>query len=487
MGGPGRGAQGHGGLRPPGGGLPARGRRVVRLWDGRFDRPTHEALEAINRSLPFDRRLAAEEVRLSIAHARMLGRQGIIPERDAARIVRGLEALAREVAAGALSADLPDEDVHTLVERLLTERIGPAGGRLHTARSRNDQVVADLRLHLLGLTRGLRALVADHARALLEVAEAHPGAVLPAYTHMQPAQPVLLAHHLLAYVEMAARDDGRLADCARRMDESPLGSGACAGVSFPVDRRAVAREAGFSRLSANSMDAVASRDFACEFVSACAIAAAHLSRLAEDLVLWSTPAFGFVGLSDAVSTGSSIMPQKKNPDGPELVRAKAARLAGRLAGLLGVLKGLPLSYNKDLQEDKEAVFDAGDSLGASLRVMAATLRGLEVREARMRAACEAGYLEATDAADWLARRGVPFREAHRAVGRLVRRAEAEGLPLARMPLEAFREAHPLFDRGVYRALGLEACLRSKDVPGGTAPRRVRAALRVARRRWGTGT
>jgi argininosuccinate lyase len=455
----------------------ARGKGRKGLVGGRFEAAVHPALDRINRSLPVDRRLWREDVAGSIAHAEMLGATRILPKAAARRIVAGLKKVRREFERGTFRERPDDEDVHMAVERRLTELIGPDGGRLHTARSRNDQVAQDLTLHVLGLIDPTRARIRAVQRALLRLA----------YTHLQRAQPVLLGHVLLAYAEMLANDDTRFAllQVFGAIDQ-PLGSGAATGVPYPVDRTRTARAlAGRGATpSPNSLTSVSSRDRLAQWVFDAAQCAVTLSRLGEDLVLWTTREFGFARLGDSVSTGSSIMPQKRNADGAELLRAKCARVTGDLVTILTVQKGLPLGYNKDLQESAAALFDAEDTLFAMLDVAAAMLSDLTFDRVRMRAAVTepSGYLLATEAADWLAKRGVPFREAHRAVGALVREAERRGVALEALPLEAFRDAHPRFDRTVFRALTPEAAVAARKALGGTAPDNVRIAISVWERR-----
>jgi argininosuccinate lyase len=457
-------------------------KRKGALWGGRFRGGPGPELRAIGDSLRFDARLLRADLEASVAHAAMLGRTRILPRAEAARLVRGLGKMLRDLDAGRLSAaGAPDEDVHSFVERVLTERIGRTGGRLHTARSRNDQVATDLRLWLRGEIAGVRREIRALAAALADQAERNMGTILPAYTHLQRGQPVLLSHHLLAHAEPLLRDDGRLADALARMSECPLGSGAATGTGFPVDREGVARALGFAAPSANSMDAVSDRDFAVEFLGAAALGMVHLSRLAEDAVLWTTAEFGFARLDDAVSTGSSIMPQKRNPDPAELIRGKTGRVAGALLSLLVTLKGLPLAYNRDLQEDKEPLFDAVDTWRASLRAAAALVRGLRFDAEACEAALGAGFPEATEAADWLVGKGVPFREAHGAAGRAVLLAEDRGVTLRDLSVADWKGIHPSFDRGVIARLDPRSAIRRRDHVGGTSPRRVKAAIARIRR------
>jgi argininosuccinate lyase len=448
-------------------------------WGGRFGQETDPAVERFTASIHFDRALARYDVRGSIAHARMLGRTGVIPQADADAIVAGLEAIGLELEAGTLALDPRLEDVHMNVETRLRERIGPVAGRLHTGRSRNDQVATDLALYLRDASRAARLGLVELRRVLARRAREHVDTVLPGYTHLQRAQPVRLAHHWLAYVEMLGRDAGRFADLRRRLALSPLGSGALAGTTLPLDREQTARDLGFEGPGRNSMDAVASRDGALEFLAACAIAMVHLSRLAEELVLWSSSEFGFVALSDAYSTGSSLMPQKKNPDVPELVRGKTGRAIGALVSLLTTMKGLPLTYNRDLQEDKEPVFDAAATLRDSLAMLAGCLDALTVDVARMRAAAEDPLLLATDLAEALVREGVPFREAHEVVGRIVAHCLERAIDLRTLSRDTLRGFHDAFPAGADELLSLELALERRAGPGATARARVGEALERA--------
>ncbi len=455
--------------------------RVVgrpKAWGGRFAATPDARLEAFNASVSFDARLIREDIRGSVAHVRMLGRQGIVPTDETAAIEGGLWQIWDEVEAGRFALTLADEDVHTGVECRLRELVGPIAGKLHTARSRNDQVATDLRLWTKGALLALLAGVLDLGQALLDVAAAHNDAVMPGYTHLQRAQPVLLAHHLLAYAQMLARDADRLRDAYRRTDRSPLGSGALAGVTFPIDRTQTAGDLGFAGLTANSLDAVADRDFVLDALYACSLIVLHLSRLSEEIVLWSSAEFRFVELADAFATGSSIMPQKKNPDVAELARGKTGRVFGHLMAMLTVAKGLPLAYNKDFQEDKEALFDAVDTTLAILDVVPPLLRSARFNRERLAQAAVADFSLATDAADLLARHGVPFREEHEVVGRLVARCLAEGITFADLSSEDWAAVHPVF-AGERPPLTALASATARDVPGGTAPNRVREAQRAA--------
>jgi argininosuccinate lyase len=453
---------------------------AVKAWSGRIDAPTAPAVEAFTTSLPVDRRLWPHDVTGSLAHVRALVRARLLSRREGARLERGLRSVARELAAGRFRFRPSDEDIHMAIERRLTELVGPLGGKLHTGRSRNDQVALDLRLWLREQCAALDALLARMQRELAALARRHAETIVPGYTHLQRAQPVLLAHHLLAHREMLGRDRTRFRDCRTRADELPLGAGALAGAGFPLDRRFVAQRLGFARVSANSIDAVADRDVAAEFLAAAAIAAVHLSRFAEEIVLWASEEFGFVDLPDAFATGSSMMPQKKNPDVAELVRGKSGRVIGALVALLTTMKGLPLAYNRDLQEDKPALFDAADTLSACLDVLAAMLPGLRFRTDRMAAAAD-GLLLATDLADLLVERGVPFRRAHEIVGRLVRHCLASGTALRDVDAAVLRQHSPLLTPALVRRLTPEFSVARRRVVGGTAPAGVRRALARAAR------
>ncbi len=444
------------------------------MWGGRFGEGPAEIMAEINASVEFDKRLAAQDLAGSKAHARMLADQGIITQDDAASILQGLDKIAAEIADGKFTFKRELEDIHLNIEQRLSEIIGPAAGRLHTARSRNDQVATDFRLWVReACARAEEGLLALQL-ALLKQADAHAETIMPGFTHMQPAQPVSFAHHCLAYVEMFARDRGRFADAARRMNESPLGAAALAGTPFPIDRDKTAKALGFDRPMRNSLDAVASRDFALEYLAAASIAAINLSRLAEEIVIWMSPGFGFLALSDAFTTGSSIMPQKRNPDAAELVRAKAGRVMGAFVTLATVMKGLALTYAKDMQEDKEAVFSAADALDLSLAAMAGMAADMKANPAKMRAAAEAGYPTATDLADWLVRTlNKPFREAHHIAGNIVKRAEELGITLDKLPLNEMQKVEPGITNEIVTVLSLEASLNSRTSFGGTAPVRVR--------------
>ena len=454
------------------------------MWGGRFAVGPDEAMERINASIDFDRRFYREDIAASQAHAAMLVAQGIVSAEDGDAIHRGLEQVLQEIESGTFAFSAALEDIHMNVEARLAELIGTPAGRLHTARSRNDQVATDFRLWLRGAVDALDAQVRDLQAALIGQAEAEAATIMPGYTHLQAAQPVTFGHHLLAYVEMLGRDRGRLTDCRRRINESPLGAAALAGTSFPIDRHATAAALRFERPLANSLDAVSARDFAIEFLAAGSILAVHLSRLAEELVLWCSQGFAFVTLSDAFTTGSSIMPQKKNPDAAELVRGKAGRVIGALTTLLVVIKGLPMAYGKDMQEDKEPVFEAADTLGLCLLAMTGMIRDLKADRAAMAAACSSGFLTATDLADCLVRAaGLPFREAHHVTGRLVKLAEDGGCDLADLSLEQMQAVDGRITDDVFSVLTVERAAASRSSFGGTAPAQVRAAATQARERF----
>jgi argininosuccinate lyase len=449
------------------------------MWGGRFAAAPDPVLEEISASVAIDKRLWREDIAGSKAHAAMLSAQGIIAQPDAAAIERGLHEIEREIESGKFNFSAALEDVHMNIEARLHEIAGPAAGRLHTARSRNDQVATDLRLWARAALERLQTGVVDLQRALLAQAERHAGTIMPGFTHLQPAQPVTFGHHLMAYVEMLGRDRGRILDARGRLNECPLGAAALAGTSFALDRDMTAKALGFDAPMANSLDAVSARDFALEALAAAAILSVHLSRLAEELVLWVSPAFGFVKLSDRFTTGSSIMPQKRNPDAAELVRAKTGRIFGALQGLLTVMKGLPLAYAKDMQEDKELTFLGLDAAELSLRAMTGMIRDLAVNAKAMRKAADTGFATSTDLADWLVRvAGLPFREAHHVTGQIVARAEAEGVALSDFPLAAMKKVEPRITKDIFSVLTVEASVASRTSYGGTAPARV--AEQIAR-------
>jgi argininosuccinate lyase len=447
----------------------------------RFSKELDKLAKDYTVSVPFDRRLYRHDIAGSIAHARMLWKQGIIPEKDAELIIMGLTSIREEIERGQFKFKEELEDIHMNIEARLIEKIGDAGAMLHTARSRNDQVALDMRLFTKEAINETIAGLKAFQRVLLDLAEANMGVSIPGYTHLQRAQPVLLAHHLLAYFEMYQRDIERLQQCLERTDVMPLGSGALAGVPYLIDRHSVAKELGFSKLSENSIDAVSDRDFVIEYQAAASITMMHLSRLAEEIVLWSTAEFDFIEIDDAFATGSSIMPQKKNPDVAELARGKAGRVYGHLMAILTMMKGLPLSYNRDLQEDKEGLFDTVDTLLSTLEVFAAMIGSLRVKGERTRQAAEENYTLATDLADYLVKKGIPFRQAHTIVGKLVRYAIENKKTLSELDIKEYKAFSPKFEEDV-KSITVESSLASRDVPGGTAPEQVRMALAAARKK-----
>ncbi len=452
----------------------------MKMWSGRFSKASDRLTEDFNASIAFDKRMYRQDIAGSIAHARMLAQQGIISAKERDLIVAGLKEIRQELEEGRLEFTVAGEDVHMNIETFLTDKIGAVGKKLHTARSRNDQVALDLRLYLRDELGEIRHLLWQLQETLLDLAGEHLQTIMPGYTHLQKAQPVTLAHHLLAYFEMLRRDVGRLDDCRRRMDSMPLGSGALAGTGFNLDREAVRQELGFAGITRNSLDAVSDRDFALEFMSLASILMMHLSRFAEELILWSSGEFAFLEMDDAFSTGSSIMPQKKNPDLAELVRGKTGRVYGDLITLLTVMKAMPLAYNKDLQEDKEALFDAVDTVKKCLIVMAPMLRTARFQTQRMAAAAQEGFTNATDLADYLAARGLPFRDAHAVVGQAVLYCIQAGQALQDLPLEKYQQLSPLIGEDIYDYIDVSACIARRRVAGGPAPEMVSQALTEAR-------
>ena len=454
------------------------------LWGGRFSSEPSELMERINTSIDFDKRLYAHDIGASKAHCEMLVACGIVDEADGEAILAGLDRVLAEIEAGTFEFSRRREDIHMNVEARLTELIGPAAGRLHTARSRNDQVATDLRLWLRDTIDEADAALRGLQATLIDRAEEHAASVMPGFTHLQAAQPITLGHHLLAYVEMLGRDRGRLADARRRLNECPLGAAALAGTPYPIDRDRTAEALGFDRPAANALDAVSDRDFVLEFLAGAAIAASHLSRLGEELVLWCSAQFGFVRLGDAFTTGSSIMPQKRNPDAAELVRAKTGRIVGALTTLAIVMKGLPLAYSKDMQEDKEPLFDAVDTLALAISAVTGMMRDATFDTGAMREAAEKGFVTATDLADWLVReRDMPFREAHRVTGALVKCAEDAGCDLADLPLDTLKSVEPGLTEEVYDAIRIDRAVAARNSAGGTAPERVLECVRNARERF----
>ena len=456
---------------------------MARLWEGRAGSPTDAAADDFNASIRVDSRMYRQDIRGSMAHAAMLGAQGIVPPEAVEEILAGLEEILNELDSGTLTIDPEAEDIHSFVEAELTKRKGDAGRMLHTARSRNDQVAVDARLYLRSRVSDTRGKICAVISALMDQAEANRGTVMPGYTHLQRAQPITFGHQLLAYAWMLLRDLGRLKDAAARMDsQNPLGACALAGTSHPIDREMTARDLGFTGVSLNSLDAVSDRDFILELASSLAILMTHLSRLSEELILWSSWEFKFIELSDAWTTGSSIMPQKKNPDMAELIRGKTGRVYGDLMGLLTVMKGLPLAYNKDMQEDKEAIFDAFDTADACLGVLAPMLESMKVNGETMRRAAAMGFINATDLADWLVeKKSVPFRTAYKLVGQLVGQCVKKGITLEELPLEVYQEASPVFDADLYKALDLDACVLRRSSQGGTAPEQVDKQLEALKK------
>ncbi len=456
-----------------------------KMWGGRFQQGTARAVEDFTCSVHFDSRLYRHDIRGSRAHARMLARQGLISDTDCAAIITGLDAISAEIDNGSFEFKRELEDIHMNIEKALSDRIGDAGARLHTARSRNDQVALDLRLYLRDQCDCFEQLLQDIRRALVELARNNFGLIIPGYTHMQRAQPVLVSHHLLAYYEMFGRDRERIGDCRKRTNVMPLGSAAMAGTGLPIDRKSVAEELEFTAISRNSMDSVADRDFAAEFLFCCALIQTHLSRLSEELVIWASDEFGFVDIADSFCTGSSIMPQKKNPDIPEIVRGKSGRVLGNLVSLLTTLKGLPMTYNRDLQEDKEPVFDSVDTVSACLEISADLLHNLKFNHGRLAAAVHGGgFMTATDLADYLVTRDIPFRRAHEITGQVVAHCLNRGIDLKDMDLAELKKFAPGIDAGVFERLSVEGSVASRVSAGGTANIRVEEALARAEEELG---
>ena len=453
----------------------------MKLWGGRFSGATDAYAHSFHSSLVFDKRLYKHDINGSIAYAEMLGEQGIITSADAAAIRKSLAEISSEIGSGVWEIDPAAEDIHTFVESQLIARIGNAGKRLHTGRSRNDQIALDLRMYVKEEIDAICAQLANLLETLLKAAENHAGAIMPGFTHLQKAQPITLAHHVLAYFQMFKRDYERLRDCRKRTDEMPLGSGALASTSYPLDRQFLKNKLGFADITANSLDAVSDRDFCIEFVSCLSLVMMHLSRFCEELVVWSTDAFDFIVISDAYATGSSIMPQKKNPDMAELIRGKTGRVYGSLMGLLTLMKGLPLSYNKDLQEDKEAMFDAIDTVKACLSVFYGMFTSLEFKTGNMYKSALGGYTNATDAADWLVKKGVAFREAHEIAGKLVLYAIKKKVRLDELTIEELKRESAVFDHSFYEAISIEKCVDARALPGGPAAAALAEAIRNAER------
>lgn len=451
----------------------------MKLWGGRFEKTTDALVEDFHSSIRFDQRLYKQDILGSIAHARMLGSVGVISEDEAKQLIEGLGGILEDIQAGNVEFEIGAEDIHMNLEKLLTERIGSVGKKLHTGRSRNDQVALDLRLYLREEIDQTKNLVEQLLQTLLHLSEEHLETWMPGYTHLQKAQPITLAHHLMAYVQMFLRDLGRLNDTRKRLNSSPLGSGAMAGTTFPLDREKVAQELGFDGVTLNSLDGVSDRDFALEFLAAASILMMHLSRLCEELVIWSSGEFQFISMDDGYSTGSSIMPQKKNPDVAELVRGKTGRVYGDLLALLTVMKGLPLAYNKDMQEDKEQVFDAVDTIQKCLLVVEPMLRTMQVHRDTMAYGAKGGFTNATDLADYMAKKGVPFREAHELVGRIVLHCSKKGIGLEELSLSEYQDISPIFEADLFESIGIEFCVRARKITGGPSPETVAEGIRVS--------
>lgn len=452
---------------------------MAKLWGGRFQKSTDRRVDDFNSSIRFDKRMYAQDIRGSIAHANMLGRQGSIPQADADKIVEGLRGILDDINAGKVEFLIDAEDIHMNVEKLLTDRIGEAGKRLHTGRSRNDQVALDLRMYLLDETENLRGMLLHALGVLLSLAKEHEATVMPGYTHLQKAQPITLGLHFMAYFEMLRRDLSRLEDWRKRCDFSPLGSGALAGTTYPLDREGTARELGFGAITRNSLDGVSDRDFAIELAGVLSMLMMHLSRFSEELILWSSHEFSFVEMDDAYSTGSSIMPQKKNPDVAELIRGKTGRVYGHLMGLLTTMKGLPLAYNKDMQEDKEPIFDALDTVRLCLPVFCDMIATMTVKKENMLRGAKGGFTNATDAADYLVKRGMPFREAHAVIGKLVFYAISRDKALDELTLDELRSFSDMFDENVYDAISMQTCINGRNVPGGPSATALAAEIAEA--------
>lgn len=452
---------------------------MAKLWGGRFQKSTDVKVDDFNSSIRFDKRMYRQDIRGSIAHAKMLGKQNIIPAEDAEKIIEGLQGILEDIEAGKISFMIDAEDIHMNIETILTERIGDAGKRLHTGRSRNDQVALDIRMYLSDEAEEISEMLHQLRSTLVKLAKDHTETVMPGYTHLQKAQPITFAHHLMAYYEMFKRDSARLEDCVGRMKVMPLGSGALAGTTYPLDRSFVAEELGFEKVTANSLDGVSDRDFCIELAGCLSIIMMHLSRFCEELILWSSHEFSFVEMDDAYSTGSSIMPQKKNPDVAELIRGKTGRVYGHLMGLLTTMKGIPLAYNKDMQEDKEPIFDSVDTVKMCLPVFIDMIATMKVKKDRMLQGAKGGFTNATDVADYLVKKGVPFREAHGIVGRMVFYAIENGKNLDDFSIEEFKEFSEKIDDDIYNAISMETCISERSIIGGPAKDTVLAAIAAA--------
>lgn len=454
---------------------------MAKLWGGRFQKNTDKKVDDFNSSIRFDKRMYKQDITGSIAHATMLGKQGIIPLDDSKKIVDGLKEILSEIEQGKVTFDIDAEDIHMNIEKLLTEKIGDAGKRLHTGRSRNDQVALDIRMYLLEETDEIYAMLKHLAEVLIELAEEHIDTIMPGYTHLQKAQPITLAHHLMAYFEMFKRDIQRLCDCKKRMNVMPLGSGALAGTTYPLDREFVAEQLGFADITKNSLDGVSDRDFAIELASVLSIIMMHLSRFCEELILWSSHEFSFVEMDDAFSTGSSIMPQKKNPDVAELIRGKTGRVYGHLMGLLTTMKGIPLAYNKDMQEDKEPIFDAVDTVKLCVPVFCDMIATMKVKKKNMSDGAKGGFTNATDLADYLVKKGMPFREAHGVVGRMVYFCIENNINLDDLSLEQMKQFSTIIEDDIYDAISMETCVNERKIVGGPAKETVKKAIENAKK------
>lgn len=448
----------------------------MKLWKGRFSKASTSSADEFNASIQFDRKMYKEDITGSIAHAKMLGKQNIIPQEDVDLIIKTLDEILEDIEAGKVEFTIEAEDIHMNIETVLTQRIGDVGKKLHTARSRNDQINVDIRLYMKKETAAIDTLLAELLEALARLAKEHQDTVMPGYTHLQRAQPVTLAYHLLAYYQMFSRDKERFADCLTRIDRLPLGSGALAGTTYDTDRDFLAKELGFASVLPNGMDAVADRDFAIEFAGCCAITMMHLSRFCEELINWSSVEFSFIEMDDAYSTGSSIMPQKKNPDMAELIRGKSGRVYGDLMSLLTICKGLPLAYNKDLQEDKEPIFDAADTLKASIGIFTEMILTMHVRKENMESAAKYGYMNATDAADYLVAKGIPFRDCHEIIGKIVLHCINKGIAIEEMTMDEFKSFSDKFDEDIYDKIAIRACIEAKKSKGSTSFESVKQQL-----------
>ena len=443
---------------------------MAKLWGGRFQKSTDKKVDDFNSSIRFDKRMYKQDIKGSIAHATMLGKQNIIPKEDSDKIVAELKNILKDIEDGKVEFEIDAEDIHMNIEKILIERIGDAGKRLHTGRSRNDQVALDIRMYLMDETADIEEMLIHTLNVLVDLASDHTETIMPGYTHLQKAQPVTFAHHLMAYFEMFKRDLSRLRDCRKRTNVMPLGSGALAGTTYPLDREFVASELGFDAVTMNSLDGVSDRDFVIELANCLALVMMHLSRFCEELILWSSNEFSFVEMDDAFSTGSSIMPQKKNPDVAELIRGKAGRVYGHLMGLLTTMKGIPLAYNKDMQEDKELTFDAIDTVKGCIALFTGMVSTMEFRKDVMEASAKNGFTNATDAADYLVNHGVPFRDAHGIVGRLVLTCIDKGISLDELPLEEYKEISPVFEQDIYEAISMKTCVEKRETYGAPGPK-----------------